>query len=66
MTCADCGLTISDEEAAADPRLEVERRCISRTGRCVGCEFQRSIDERIRELKGETDGRIDTRSSTTA
>ena len=65
VTCQNCGLVITDEEAA-DPMLEAEHRCISMTDRCVGCEFQHSIDERIRELKGEDSGRTDIRANATA
>jgi len=55
MTCADCGLTISEEEASASTLLADAYENIKATGLCIGCEFQRSIDERIRELKGEVE-----------
>ena len=53
MTCADCGLELTEDYGV--PMLAYELKHIKATGRCVGCQYTRWTRRRIRELKGEVE-----------
>lgn len=65
MTCQDCGLTIESDDGSS-VSLSVEFASIESTDRCISCEFLRWLKQRIIELKGEDDGRVDNGPSTQA